>query len=95
VILEGCVIGENSVVAPGSLLKEGTVIPPNSIVAGSPGRALIKRDSRAAIRFYANMYHRNALAYAEGNHRPLGNDDFLLYAKNELARLERDINDDR
>jgi carbonic anhydrase/acetyltransferase-like protein (isoleucine patch superfamily) len=95
VILEGCVIGENSVVAPGSLLKEGTVIPPNSIVAGSPARAVMKRDSRAAGRFYADMYHRNARAYAEGNHRPLGNDDFLLFAKNEMARLERDINDNQ
>lgn len=87
VILEGCVIGENSIIMAGALLKEKTVIPPRSIVAGSPGRALVTADRRAAIRFYAEMYYRNALAYAEGNHRPLGNEDFLLYAKKELIKL--------
>ncbi len=91
IILEGCVVGEGSIVAPGTLLKEGTVIPANSIAAGVPGRALLKRNNRAAIRFYAEMYYRNALAYAGGEHRPLGDTDFMALAKQEMARLEEEV----
>lgn len=91
IILEGCVIGKGSIVAAGTLLKEGTKVPPGSIVAGSPGRALMKRNSLAAIRFYAEMYHRNALAYAWGEHRPLGETDFAAFARQEMARLEQDL----
>jgi carbonic anhydrase/acetyltransferase-like protein (isoleucine patch superfamily) len=90
-ILEGCVVGEGSIVAAGALLKEGTVIPPNSIAAGAPGRALMKRNSEAFIRFYADMYHRNALAYAKGEHRPLGDTDFKEFAQREMARLEKEL----
>lgn len=91
IILERCVVGENSIVAAGTVLKEGTVIPPNSIVAGSPGRAVIKHKKAAAIRFYAEMYHKNAQAYAKGEHRALGDKDFIEFSKKEILRLEKEF----
>ncbi len=90
-ILEGCVVGEYSIIAPGTVLSEGTVIPPNSVVAGSPGEALIRRNNRAVIRHHAEMYYRNACAYAEGNYRLLAQDDSAGFAQKEMARLEKEL----
>jgi carbonic anhydrase/acetyltransferase-like protein (isoleucine patch superfamily) len=68
-IMDGAVIGENSIVAGHSFVREGTVIPPNSIVMGTPGKVVATRDNFVANRINAMMYHRNALAYARGDHR--------------------------
>src|SRR5262249_48890299 len=38
IILNGVVVGEASIVAAGTLLTEGTHVPPRSLVMGSPGR---------------------------------------------------------
>ncbi len=38
VVLMGCHIGHHSIIAAGCVLKEGTVVPPFSLVAGVPGR---------------------------------------------------------
>lgn len=45
-ILKGVHIGHHSVIAAGSVIKENTVIPPYSLVAGVPGRIVrsIKDD---------------------------------------------------
>lgn len=90
-LLEGCVVGGHSIVTPGTVLSEGTVIPPNSVVAGSPGKALIRRNNRAVIRYYAEMYYRNACAYAEGNYRLMAQEDFAVYAQKEMERLEKEF----
>jgi acetyltransferase-like isoleucine patch superfamily enzyme len=37
-ILMGCTIGHHSVIAAGAVVKQGTKIPPYSLVAGVPGR---------------------------------------------------------
>ena len=42
VILKGCKIGHHSIIAAGSVVKENTVIPPYSLVAGVP--AIIKKN---------------------------------------------------
>jgi carbonic anhydrase/acetyltransferase-like protein (isoleucine patch superfamily) len=36
--MNGSVIGENSLVAAGALVLEGTVVPPRSLVAGVPAK---------------------------------------------------------
>lgn len=57
-LLNGVVIGEGSIVAAGTLLLERTVIPPRSLVVGSPGkvkRALTAID-QATIDRYAQRY---------------------------------------
>ena len=58
VILNGVVVGSGSIVAAGALLTERTVIPPGSLVMGSPGkvkRALSEID-KASIDAYAKRY---------------------------------------
>ncbi|KAF4515926.1 hypothetical protein B566_EDAN000163 [Ephemera danica] len=38
IVMDGAVIGEDSVVGAGALVVEGTVVPPKSVILGSPGR---------------------------------------------------------
>lgn len=40
VILMGCDIGDHSVIAPGTVVNEGTVVPPYSLVFGVPARVV-------------------------------------------------------
>jgi carbonic anhydrase/acetyltransferase-like protein (isoleucine patch superfamily) len=58
ILLNGVHIGHDSIVAAGTLLPEGTRIPPRSLVMGRPGtvtRELTERDV-ASIRWYADIY---------------------------------------
>jgi carbonic anhydrase/acetyltransferase-like protein (isoleucine patch superfamily) len=58
VILNGVIVGSGSIVAAGALITERTVIPPGSLVMGSPGkvkRALTPID-QAAIDAYSQRY---------------------------------------
>ncbi|HEY2847688.1 MAG TPA: gamma carbonic anhydrase family protein [Pyrinomonadaceae bacterium] len=42
ILLDGARVGNNSIVAAGTLLTPGTIVPPRSMVMGSPGR--VKRE---------------------------------------------------
>jgi carbonic anhydrase/acetyltransferase-like protein (isoleucine patch superfamily) len=42
ILLNGCRIGSESIVAAGTLVTERTIVPPRSLVMGSPGR--VKRS---------------------------------------------------
>ena len=58
IVLNGAVIGHESIIAAGALVPEGVVIPPRSLVAGLPGkvrRQLTDMDV-ASIRAYARNY---------------------------------------
>jgi carbonic anhydrase/acetyltransferase-like protein (isoleucine patch superfamily) len=68
-ILDRCEIRDNSIVAAHSLLREGTIIPPNSLVVGTPSVVRLTRDASVENRRNALLYHRNALAYTQGDHR--------------------------
>ena len=65
VLLNGVHIGPDSIVAAGTLLTEGTRIPPRSLVMGRPGK--VKRqltdEEVAEIRWYADNYVRYRLDY--------------------------------
>ena len=65
VLLNGVHIGHDSIVAAGTLLTEGTVIPPRSLVMGRPGT--VKRELTDAeveeIRWYVDNYVRYRLDY--------------------------------
>jgi carbonic anhydrase/acetyltransferase-like protein (isoleucine patch superfamily) len=39
-LLNGCVIGENSIIGAGALVKEGQVIPPASLAVGVPAKVV-------------------------------------------------------
>lgn len=65
ILLNGATIGEDSIVAAGTLVTEETVIPPRSLVMGSPGR--VKRalsDAEvASILQYSERYVNYRLEY--------------------------------
>jgi carbonic anhydrase/acetyltransferase-like protein (isoleucine patch superfamily) len=60
IVLNGARIGEDSIVAAGTLVTEGTVVPPRSMVMGVPGkvRRSLTDEEVAAIRESAANYVR-------------------------------------
>lgn len=65
IILNGAEVGEDSIVAAGTLLPEGMKVPPRSLVMGSPGkvrRALTDADVASILEF-ANRYVAYRLDY--------------------------------
>jgi carbonic anhydrase/acetyltransferase-like protein (isoleucine patch superfamily) len=67
ILLNGVEIGEDSIVAAGTLLPEGTRVPPRSLVMGSPGK--VRRELSdadvASIRDYAKRYVEYRLDYMQ------------------------------
>ena len=65
ILLHGVEVGEDSIVAAGSLLPEGLVVPPRSLVMGSPGkvRRQLSDEDVASIRAYADRYVQYRLDY--------------------------------
>jgi len=91
VIMDGAVIGAGSIVAGGAFVTEGSVFPESSIIAGIPAKRIKERDSRRANRLNAWQYHRNAQAYAHGEHRAW---DGPAYAR-WLAEMRAEVETDR
>lgn len=87
-VMDGAVIGANSIVAGHTFVREGQVIPPNSIVMGTPAKVVRTADNFVANRLNAWLYHRNALAYAQGNHRAWDGAEFEAARAAERARIE-------
>jgi carbonic anhydrase/acetyltransferase-like protein (isoleucine patch superfamily) len=58
ILLNGADVGEDSIVAAGTLLTENASIPPRSLVMGSPGkvRRTLSDDEVASILRYADRY---------------------------------------
>ena len=69
-------------------LREGTIIPPGSIVAGVPGKVIRERDSSIENRVNALVYHRNAQAYRRGHHRAWEGPEFKAWVAERTAELE-------
>lgn len=65
IVLNGAHIGTDSVVAAGTLITEGTRIPPRSLVMGSPGkvRRPLSDEEVAEIQMYADRYVAYRLDY--------------------------------
>ena len=89
-LMDGVVLGANSIVAGHCILTEGTIIPPNSIVAGVPGRVVAERNNYVANKMNAFMYRRNGQAYAAGNHRLWADADFNKECELERLRYEEE-----
>jgi carbonic anhydrase/acetyltransferase-like protein (isoleucine patch superfamily) len=83
----GAIIGSNSIVGQHAYVKDGTIVPPNSIVVGSPARVIRTADNRLPNRLNALFYHRNACAYARGDHRAWEGDDFEAWLERTMAGL--------
>ena len=58
IILNGAVIGRGSIIAAGTLIPEKTIVEPNSLWMGSPGkfRRQLEKDDEAAILRYVENY---------------------------------------
>jgi carbonic anhydrase/acetyltransferase-like protein (isoleucine patch superfamily) len=86
-IYGGAVIGDNSIVGQHAYVKDGTIVPPNSIVVGSPAKVIRTANSWVANRMNALFYHRNALAYAHGDHRAWEGPEFDQWLQSTLKAL--------
>ena len=87
----GSVIGSNSIVGQHAYVKDGTIVPPNSIVVGSPAKVIRTLDSRIPNRVNAEFYHRNALAYAVGDHRAWDGPEFEAWMAKTIARVTSEV----
>lgn len=68
IVLNRAVIGAGSIVGAGALVTEGKEFPPNSLIVGSPARAIRTLDENAAamLRMSAAGYTMKAREYAAG-----------------------------
>ena len=66
-ILNGAVIGEGCIVGAGALVTEGKLFEPNSLIVGSPARAIrvLGEEQRQILRASAAHYADKAAHYAE------------------------------
>jgi carbonic anhydrase/acetyltransferase-like protein (isoleucine patch superfamily) len=69
VILNNARIGAGSIIAAGAVIPEQTVIPPNSLVAGVPGKVkkTLGEEDRKLIRMYAQNYLDYTAIYLKEN----------------------------
>ena len=71
IVLNGAKIGKRSLVGAGALVTEGKEFPDNSLIVGSPARAIRTIDDKAkeAIARGADIYVRRWQQYAKGLRR--------------------------
>jgi carbonic anhydrase/acetyltransferase-like protein (isoleucine patch superfamily) len=71
VVLNGARIGRNCLIGAGAVVTEGKAFPDNSLIVGSPARALRTLDERmvAEIADGADVYVRRWQSYAKGLRR--------------------------
>lgn len=81
VILDGAEIGHSSIVAAGSLVREGKTFPPEVLIAGSPAsvkRHLTENEIKKNLQYaenyvqYKNVYKNPALFYRTGEEIRIG-----------------------
>ena len=74
ILLSGTDIGEESVVAAGSLVTEGKKFPPRSLIMGSPAKVVreVSEEQLERVRMICRRYHDLAAEYAAGKFPALG-----------------------
>jgi carbonic anhydrase/acetyltransferase-like protein (isoleucine patch superfamily) len=87
VVMDRAKIGRRSVIGAMALVPPGTEIPEGSVVMGVPGKVVATRDNFAQTRRNALVYHRNALAYAQGRHDEWRAEAFLMWREEVNRRL--------
>ena len=86
-IYNGAVIGSGSIVGQHAYVKDRTIVPPNSIVVGSPATVIRTKDNRLANRINAELYIRNGAAYARGDHRAWDGAEFETWFGDMMKKL--------
>ncbi len=89
-IMDGAVVGKGSIVAGGAFITENSVFEPGSIIAGVPAKTIKKVDSSRANRVNAWLYHRNAAAYARGDHRTWVGKEYQQWLAATHRRVQSD-----
>lgn len=90
-VMDGAVVGRNCIIAPHSLVREGQVIPDDSVVAGTPAKVVRTRNNYVRNKLNAFLYHLNARAYAQGDHRAWDRADFNELLQTRKAALEAEL----
>ena len=87
VILDGAVIGRQSLIGAKALVTQGTKIPPGSLVLGAPAKVVrpLSREERAGLKAWAQKYVENS-AYCLKNEERLS---AVIYEKTPKARASR------
>ena len=88
VVMDGAKVGRRCVIGAMALVPPGMQVPEGSVVTGVPGKVSTTRDNFLAVRRNALIYHRNALAYAEGRHDAWRGEDFDRWRADVLRRLQ-------
>ena len=67
ILLNGSKVGKNCLVGAGALITEGKEFPDNSLIVGSPARAIRATDEKTAaiIRFGSDIYVKRSRQYAQ------------------------------
>jgi len=89
-IYNGAVIGAGSIVGQHAYVKDGTIVPPNSIVVGAPATVIRTADNRLRNRINAEFYALNGVAYARGEHRAWDGPEFEAWFAETMARLAKE-----
>lgn len=73
IILDGAQIGARSIIGANALVTGGTIIPPGSLVLGSPAKVVrvLSLDEQAAIKVWAQRYVTLSRIYLERANRNL------------------------
>ncbi len=88
VIMDGARIGRRCVIGAMALVPPGSEIPEGSVVMGVPAKVVSIRDNLSTTRRNALIYHRNALAYAQGRHDAWRGEAFARWRADITARLQ-------
>jgi len=66
-VLDGVVIGERSIIGANALVTGGTIIPPGSLVLGSPAKVVKTLDQKdqQKIKYWAEKYVKNSRLFKE------------------------------
>jgi len=87
VILDGAVIGRQSIIGAKALVTQGTKIPPGSLVLGAPAKVVrpLSREERAGLKAWAQKYVENS-AYCLKNEERLS---AVIYERTPIVRAGR------
>ena len=91
VILDGAVIGKQSIIGAKALVTQGVKIPPGSLVLGAPAKVVraLTREERAGLRAWAQKYVENAAYCLKNQARLTAPDEKTAKTSTGGARLVR------